>query len=99
MEEINIIDQLSEVVDSLKQQFHYIYEYSKDPMPSVYLNERTEQIIIEIELRMYMKLSNFVDVMEEFRYINLNYMDGFKCTFDMFMDKGKPILYCTYERN
>lgn len=99
MEELNIIEELSIIVDSLKEQFYYSYQNSRDPMPTVYLNEKTEQIIIEVQLRMYMRLSNLMDVMEEFKYINSNYMNGFNCLFDVFIHEGKPILYCTYERD
>jgi len=41
---------------------------------------------------------SIMNIMDELKEIHLKYMFGFESTFEIWMDKGKPHIYCTYER-
>jgi hypothetical protein len=84
-------------IDELKNLANYIRKNESDKL-CIFVDKQT-RIVIERELETCETIFSIMNIMDEFKNIQLNYMPDFSCIFEMWMFRNKPTIYCTYERN
>jgi hypothetical protein len=84
-------------IDELKEIANWIRKNESDKI-CIFVDKQN-RIVIERELEKCETMFSIMNIMEELKNIQLNYMPDFSCIFEMWMFRQKPKIYCTYERN
>ena len=90
-------DMSVEEIDEIKEIANQIRRENVNNNLTVYVNSHL-QIIVEVEVEICETTHNIMCIMDELKYIHSRHMLDFESTFEIWMDKGKPHIYCTYER-
>jgi hypothetical protein len=90
-------DMSTEEIDEIKEIANQIRRDNVNHNMTVYVNSHL-QIIVEVEIENCETTYNIMNIMDELKFIHSRYMFDFESTFEIWMDKGKPHIYCTYER-
>jgi len=88
--QLELKDELKELVAHIRKNISYNM--------CIYV-DATQNIVIERELETCETMFSIMNIMEELKNIQLNYMPDFTSTFEMWTFRGNPVIYCTYERN
>jgi hypothetical protein len=89
IELIQDLDEIKEIANLIRKEQENLFIYV----------DKFSRIIIEKELQKCETMFSIMNIMEELKNIQLNYMPDFSCTFEMWMNKQTPVIFCTYERN
>jgi hypothetical protein len=89
--------ELLQEIDEIKELANYIRK-NEDSNLCIYV-DKLNRIVIERELETCETMFSIMNIMDKLKNIQLNYMPDFRCTFEMWMFRQKPVIYCTYERN
>ena len=89
IELIQDLDEIKEIANLIRKEQENLCIYV----------DKFSRIIIERELQKCETMFSIMNIMEELKNIQINYMPDFSCTFEMWMYKQIPVIFCTYERN
>jgi len=89
IELIQDLDEIKEIANLIRKEQENLCIYV----------DKFSRIIIERELQKCETMFSIMNIMEELKNIQINYMPDFSCTFEMWMYKKIPVIFCTYERN
>lgn len=87
-----------EEIDEIKEIARQIRKEITNPNMCVYTT-LLNQLVIETEINSVETISSFMYIMEEIKLYKKRYLEDFECSFEMFINKNIPIIYCTYERH
>jgi len=88
--------ELIEDLDEIKEIAKFIRKEKENLC--IYV-DKFSRIIIEKELQKCETMFSILNIMDELKNIQINYMPDFSCTFQMSMLKQTPVIFCTYERD
>lgn len=87
-----------ETIDEIREiasQIRYENEIYKNLY--VYVNSHN-QIVLELQIDNTETMFSFMNIMEEFKNIQQKHLENFESTLEIYMNKGFPVIYITYER-